>query len=93
MKKECEEQEARNQELLESAKNENERYLSEQKRNSELSLVQLKNFYEMEKERLEKKLLEERRKYEFNEANRIMEVETKYKKIQRLQIEEINILK
>lgn len=47
----------------------------------------------MEKQRLEKKLLEERRKYEFNEANRIMQVETKYKKIQRLQIEEINILK
>lgn len=28
---------------------ENQRYLDDQKRNAELSLVQLKNFYEMEK--------------------------------------------
>lgn len=45
-----------------------------------MSLVQLKNFYEMEKERLEKRLLEERKKYEYNETNLTMEMKSKYTK-------------
>lgn len=45
-----------------------------------MSLVQLKNFYEMEKERLEKRLLEERKKYEYNETSLTMEMKSKYTK-------------
>lgn len=35
------------EEHIESIKNEHQRYQEDQKRNAELSLVQLKNFYEM----------------------------------------------
>lgn len=43
--------------------------MEEQKKGAELSLVQLKNYYEMEKQRLEKRNLEERKKHENAEAS------------------------
>lgn len=57
---------------LETLRQEHNRDREDQKRNAELSLVQLKNFYEMEKERLEKRILEERKRFEYNETNKVM---------------------
>ena len=48
---------------LDSYKTERSKSIEDQKKNAELSLMQLKNYYEMEKERLEKKNLEERKKH------------------------------
>jgi gas vesicle protein len=42
---------------------ENTKNLEEQKKNIERSITQLKNYYEMEKERLEKRILEDRKKH------------------------------
>ena len=41
----------------------NTKNLEEQKKNIERSITQLKNYYEMEKERLEKRILEDRKKH------------------------------
>lgn len=57
---------------LETMRNEHNRDRQDQKRNAELSLVQLKNFYEMEKQRLEKRILEERKKYEYSESSKVL---------------------
>lgn len=62
---------------------ENSKSTEEQKRNIELSLVQLKNYYEMERERLEKKNLENRKKHEQSESNALSELESKHRKVQR----------
>ena len=65
---------------LETMRNEHNRDRQDQKRNAELSLVQLKNFYEMEKQRLEKRILEERKKYEYSESSKVLELSNQHAK-------------
>jgi hypothetical protein len=45
------------EEEIEALRQENTKGMEDQKKAAELSLVQLKNYYEMERERLEKKNL------------------------------------
>jgi hypothetical protein len=67
--------------------------MEDQKRNAELSLVQLKNYYEMERERLEKKNLEERKKHEYSESTTTSELENRHRKVHRSLQEEIQQLR
>lgn len=60
---------------------------------SEENLSQLKNFYEIEKERLERRILDEKEKYEKRIANLTEEYETKLKEEQNLNEEELENLK
>ena len=58
-----------------------------------MSLVQLKNYYEMEKERLEKRNLEERKKHENLESALSSDLENKHRKALRVMQEELHAQK
>lgn len=78
---------------IDMLRTENSKSTEEQKRNIELSLVQLKNYYEMQRERLEKKYLESRKKHEQSQSNAIIELENKHRKAQRVMQDEIQQLR
>jgi hypothetical protein len=55
--------------------------------------VQLKNYYEMERERLEKKNLENRKKHEQSESSALSDLDNKHRKAQRALQEDIQQLR
>lgn len=62
-------------------------------KNNERTLVQLKNFYEMEKERNEKKLLEETQKVSLLENETVVVLRDQYSRLSRSTEDEISRLR
>ena len=64
---------------LQNYKDEQENYHQERSTKSEEAVMQLKNYYELEKEKLEQKLIKEKEKYDKKIQELIEEYEDKLK--------------